>query len=151
MIRDAEYSDVEKLLEIGDGLFREALFYFGSLDKSKIRASLLDQIDSNIWFVKVAEVEGEIRGVMTGIVGDYFFADKKFGAQDMLYVLPEYRSDGVAADLVSNFIGWCDDMGADHVIGSSMNGNGKIDNLFKRMGFKYAGPKYILELDDGSR
>ena len=151
MIRDADYSDVDKLLEIGDGLFREALFYFGALDKEKIRESLYDHIDSNVWYVRLYEEGGILMGVMTGIVGDYFFADKKFAAQDMLYVVPEKRNGGIAGELVHDFVSWAENSGADHVIGSSMNGNGKIDNLFKRMGFKYAGPKYILELDDGSR
>lgn len=141
VVRAATDDDVPQIVDLMTGLWREdsgerdpfmdqgwparsgAVYYGGVLRHESYRC----------W---VAEVDGVVAGVLIGrIEPPGTIRPVRVADLESMYVRPGYRSHGVGAVLVTEFLGWARERGSDRASVTAYATNDKAIAFYQRQGF----------------
>jgi len=147
-IRKATTEDIPVLVEMGAEFAAYAPY---PVEYSKDAAStfLRALIDGGIGVVFVGCEEGVIVAYLAGAVYPLWYAANTCVAGEIAWwVDPDYRTGGMARELVRSFEGWAADKGAAFVSISDINVSGEfsVGSYFTRLGYKTTERTHIKEV-----
>lgn len=137
---DADYPYIKRLVE---RFYTEAVAEWGfTLDDEKLKA-IVRPLREYSW---MAEINGKVVGLLAGQVVYQHLDAKPIWQEFIWYVDPEYRSCGVR---LFNFVeAWCRANGIGKMIMVYLHNSKavKLDEFYKRMGFKPMETHFIKTL-----
>lgn len=150
--REATATDIPRLQELNSQLFQEdghrALDYNLDYDwsKSEDGAEFYNHmVTSDNCLALVAEHDNEILGYLCGEAKQHSTI-RPITVTDLedMYVVPEHRSRGIGAELISRFLKWSRTQGAKRVQVTTYCTNVKGIDFYKRNGFS----EYSITLEN---
>lgn len=148
-VRWALPDDLPAAMELARSLHAEANWYSERpFDLAHTERQYLSRLVGGDYFSFIAEVNGELAGVVFGFFVDLLTTPSKVAVEEILYVKPEYRNRRVGFALISEMEKWAAFKGADFVqIGISTGITPeKTDQLYRRNGFARYSDSYIKEV-----
>ena len=147
VIRRANNNDIKTLNIFLTCLIRDEKKYDSNINDNIIVNYYYETIiDKENNYLLVAEVNNNIVGYLYGYIennGDVCI--KKVSVIDALFVMEEYRSNGIANRLIDEFKKISKDNDVRYIEIKACNGNEKAISLYKRCGFKDI--KRIMQVD----
>ncbi|MCM1957917.1 GNAT family N-acetyltransferase [Acinetobacter modestus] len=147
-IRVASNNDIPILIKMGSAFIHESpTFKQRGFDPDKAARHFKWLLDGN-GVIFLAVHDGQIVGGFVGGITTDWQSDHKLAFDYVMYVMPKFRSSGVAKLLVETFIRWAKEMGADRInCGTATMVNTKhcID-LYSSLGFSVVGAFLEMEI-----
>ena len=147
-IREASHQDIPILIKMGAALTNESpTFKQRGFNPDKAARHFKWLLDGN-GVIFLAVHDGQIVGGFVGGITTDWQSDHKLAFDYVMYVMPKFRSSGVAKLLVETFIFWAKEMGADRInCGTATMVNTKhcID-LYTSLGFSVVGAFLEMEI-----
>lgn len=113
MIRNATREDLPALVDLSRQMVQESPRYsrltFAPWKLEHLLGALIDSPDG---FVMVADLEGELVGVMAAMVSDHWMAVERMASDFGLFILPGYRGGTSAMRMVRAYLEWARARGA---------------------------------------
>lgn len=148
-IRQATLLDLLALSELGqlyaDEAEKHELFPF-DLELTLTNAALTIQNENGCFLV--AFIGSEPVGFLWGYCHPLPWSKSKLAADNILYVVPEYRKTRVAFSLMREWEGWAKSRGAAQVqisIASGIDEESTV-SFYKKMGYSYTGQQFRKEV-----
>lgn len=147
LIRKVRTSDAEQYIRLKNLVWRDAykdIFpeeVFDEMDskvEEKVKKFPLNFYNDNTKICYVAEVDGNIVGLMYGTIKSMYeyFAEKGYADLVALYIKPEYQRYGIATKLKETFKEWAKENGADKFVIGVLKENKKARNVYEKWGGK---------------
>ena len=134
-MRNITEDDIHGILEMGHLMHQEGRFSQFDFNDEKVENLIKLLINNGIAII----TEG---GFFLGLVTEHFFGNDKISLDLALYVREGFRGEGIADQLIDEYIKVAREMGAvDIGIGNSM---GNVGGLYERHGFSKVGGVYRL-------
>ena len=147
-IRCATHDDVHLLVKMGAAFIHESpTFSERGYIPEKAAAHFKWLIDGN-GVIFLAIDDGKIVGGFAGGIVTDWQSDHKLAFDYVMYVLPKYRSSGVAKLLAETFVIWAKEMGANRIncgTATMINPKHCID-LYQSLGFNLVGAFLEMEV-----
>lgn len=140
-LRRATVDDLAVVLDIGDALTKEDAGKHAeafNLDwvVQEGAAAYTRMLGDERHTVTLAEVDGKAVGYLSGAVREpSTWRTARMAEIFALYVLPEYRSQGVGERLVRSFLPWAREQGADRIVVAAFAANEAALRFYRRVGF----------------
>lgn len=140
-LRRATLEDLAVVLEIGDALTMEDAGKHAeafNLDwiAQEGEAAYTRMLGDERHVVTLAEVDGRAVGYLSGAVRDpSTWRTARMAEIFALYVIPEYRSQGIGERLVRSFLRWARDQGAERIVVAAFAANEAALRFYRRVGF----------------
>lgn len=140
-LRQAKVGDLAVVLEIGDALTKEDAGKHAeafNLDwiAQEGEAAYTRMLGDERHVVTLAEVDGRAIGYLSGAVrGPSAWRTVPMAEIFELYVIPEYRSQGIGERLVRSFLRWARDQGAERIVVAAFAANEAALRFYRRVGF----------------
>ena len=147
MIRKAELKDVPAVVRLVKEFFEESLSEYGLLLESKTIFETLENYAKNYIGI-VAEENGEIVGVVGGLVSSSIFDKGQLVGQETIwYVDKRFRGGVIGLKLIKAFEEECKIRGAKLIAMVNMGNlyTDVLDKIYKRRGYKLMERQYIRE------
>lgn len=100
-------------------------------------------------FVRVAEHDGELTGVLLGTIETYWWADQKSGARVATDLLFYSKRVGDGAKMMREMIDWAFSrprvVKVETAISSGMIEGERADRFYERLGFQKRGSLYVMD------
>jgi Sortase and related acyltransferases len=140
-------ADIAAMIALGRELHVESRFRTLALDEDRMLAIGRRGLENGNPALMVAERNGEIVGMATVILGDYFFSPVRTATVQLLYVLPKARGGLAAVKLLRAIRRWAEQNGARdiHVNVTTGIDAARTDRFLRKMGFRQTGGNYVLE------
>lgn len=138
-IRDYQETDKDQLrsLIIESSLYQKQQLEQEKIDAEKVKEEMSNFFEKNLkdetWHYIIAEDEGRVIGFVTTEVSTVYI---RSGFINDLYVLPEYRKQGVGKQLLEAGLQWLKDRGVMKVTLAVHISNTEAINLYTNAGFK---------------
>ena len=144
MIREATREDAPAIVDILAALHE--ITSFAPVDFSEVKAkhAVVSFIEGG-QFARVIDLDGEIAGVMIGIVFPTWFGSDLIAVDIALYVKPECRGFA-SVRLVKQFIAWAKDKGAKQIRPGISTGDKSGGRIYRSLSFKDLGESFYLTL-----
>ncbi len=143
MIRDAKVEDWTQLVALGETLLAKTPYSGIELDRQQTLRVYGQCLSSALGFAKVAEQNGEITGLMLGLVDRLWWSKARF-ASDLIFYCTDGRS---GVPLLRAFVSWAWTIPGVVEISCAQSSAlkvGQTGKLYQRLGFKKAGGLWTL-------
>ena len=144
--RYAEWEDVDRLLEMMRSLYEHDSVPFDEARSRKATHELVSSMDSaitdlgRIWLI---ESNGEIAGYVVLTFGFIIEYGGSHGFIDELFVLPEFRGQGLGGLAVEYVSSMCRSLGMKVILLEVAFENPQAHALYERMGFREHGRRLM--------
>ena len=128
MIKQLEHDDCLwwGALALCKQMYEESGYHNVTYSEARVGRTLDYCIKSG--FARIVTEQHKFVGIMAGEITHYSFSDDKLAQDIVLYVIPEYRNQGIAKALVEDFVYWASVRGAREVlVGLSHTNSEKIN------------------------
>lgn len=142
MIRDATLDDIPALLALGARMHAESPHFLQiAFSAEKLEATLRNVLAAEGGFLVVADVGGQVAGVMMGLAMQHWCSDDIVATELALYVEPECRGSLLAARLIRRYLSWAGALGAKIITAGVSTGVNveQTARLYEAMGMKRFG------------
>lgn len=142
MIRPAKPQDVPAIIRMALQALNEEPYPYLVIDKAKVERTVKHVVSSAQHFSWVAEVGGEVRGVVGAVVDDCMFYERKQATVVQFYAK---EAPGEGVKLIREFLRWARSRPAIKMIVFTLEGGAdpRIGLMLKRMGLSTALPIYM--------
>lgn len=140
LVRQAIDSDLEPVMDLIKEFQAESVDDFGLYcDENYARKAILAYRDTAF----ILEVNGQIRGVLGGVVTNYPLNQDKVFQEFMWYVSRPYRKYGLI--LLKRVEQWCQEQGINKIIMAHLGDHigTKLESLYIKLGYKHLECHYI--------
>lgn len=143
--------DFEQLNELGRWFQENSAYKKCGWSDEKFASIYLSSLnDDSVYFVRVAEMDGDIQGVFFGLITEYFFSDKKIAMDQVVCFHPEKRKNASKSliKMFKEFECWAKKKGAvECCIGvtSGIASDG-YEKLIERVGYQRVGSWFKREV-----
>lgn len=147
MIRKATAQDIPALVALGSRMHAESpRFSKLRFSPEKLTDTLTDIEANPLGFIWLGEVDGDVAGVMVGLIYEHWCSTDAVSTDLALYVEPAYRGSMLAARLINRYKQWAKVNGAVLLQVGVSTGveTEQTARLYEAMGFKRFG--VILEV-----
>ena len=103
-IRDAQVDDIPRLMELAKETISRSIDAHAPMDEGAIRRQMLYCVSSKSQFLMVAEVDGQVEGMLAGTVDKIWYSTKKV-AQEIFFYTTE-KGSHAAGLLARRWIRW---------------------------------------------
>jgi GNAT superfamily N-acetyltransferase len=145
-VRPAQAKDIEQVNVMVAAMSNESPRYSRyPVNPSKVRNLVTYFCDGPEGGGFVAEFNGEIVGMIAGMVVESRTHDYKFAADVGVYVTPEHRGSSAALRLIRMWEAWAFAQGADEVnlgISTDVNAEQTV-HIYGRLGYKMSGRSMV--------
>jgi len=152
LVRPVEPADIETCVELGRLLHSESPHYC-HLEYSEAKVSSLVEacITQPNFCGFVAEHDGEIVGMMAGVISQHFFSSFSFATDLTVFVKPESRGSTAAIRLITAFCIWAEAMKCNEIRCGVSTGirEEASDRMYKKFGFVERGTMYVKHIEAG--
>lgn len=147
-VHAATPDDMRPLIEFLIGRFHaEFSEWFPAVSVDKVISYVGNLIENGVVFI-AANDQGEILGVLSGIVSSYWFSDEKMVQDGFFYVAPEHRGTRAASALLKSLKAWANMKGMDLHCSTISGGDvEKRDKFYDRNGLTRIGGIYRKKVD----
>ncbi len=148
IVRRATLDDLPAFLRLGQEMRNESNTSFPPIDSARVRRQIAATENLPETLYAAIAVDGDVIGMITGVIGDYAFSPERRAACDLLFVRPQHRGAVAARKLVESFCDWAAENGARSVfigISTAVNPE-RSGKFFERIGFEPLGPIYRKEV-----
>jgi len=149
-IRFGTREDIEVILTLSSELHAESRFKERSIDQKKTRGVIESMLanPAQACILLAQSSDGEIVGLLAGVVMEYFFTQGVMAQDRCFYVQPASRGSSAAVKLLMAFRKWAELRKADELC---VNMSVAIDvdrfnKLMTHMGFNYCGSNFSFKL-----
>jgi GNAT superfamily N-acetyltransferase len=146
-LRQATPADVPAMIDLARPTFEQFVPFGGS---EEMVAHMLSGLAAYGGYVRIHEVEGELRGFLAGMIGPFRpWGEVKCALEMLFYIAPEHRRSRLAFMLISDFLGWGRAKGCDLAVVSAnhLAGDPRVGRLYERLGFRPIETAYIKRID----
>mgnify|MGYP006281764159 CR=1 FL=1 len=151
IIKDAKSEDIEVIQELNTRLSeKEAEEFDPTIDPEWISTEeafkhYKQRIQEKDGFAKKVEHNEQVVGYAIGGIhgSESYREDLKIAELETMYILPEYRSNGIGTELVENFTTWAEKEDADRLRVEATAQNEDAIRFYRENGFK----DYALTLE----
>lgn len=149
-IRAARVEDIDTIVEMGVAMVAESRYRGVSYAPEKVAKAMEAVIAGNGGAGFVAEVDGQIVGGAFAFLTAPWFSRVPIACDLAVFVAPEHRRNGVAAQLVQALLWWAKQIGVHHVdlaisTGVEAEATGR---LYEKLGGTFVGGIYTWRLAD---
>lgn len=148
MIRSADKSDLDDLVEMGRAMHAESNYAPLAFSELVYRRFLEAVLEHEQCCILIAERNQGVVGVYIGVVNNAFFSMDKIAQDVLLYVTPEHRGGMAAMWLIKAFEAWAMEQGAIQIRpGISVGGPIEVAaRLYHAAGYQTAGYTFVKNL-----
>ncbi len=141
-VRLAKTSELKVVQDLNHELFISDNRHFGELSlnwpyEEQGKTYFQSMISGEAGVCYVAEIAGEIVGYLAGRMrsGSKVYPGKR-AELDNMFIMEEYRSQGVGKQLVEEFFKWCKGRGAEYVMVNAYSPNTRALAFYEKQGFE---------------
>ncbi|CAM3844996.1 GNAT family N-acetyltransferase [Parendozoicomonas haliclonae] len=148
-IRWAAPDDWAQVKELSKKLHSEAAWYNSHpFDEDHAHKEYLRRINGGDRFSFVVELEGQIVGILVGFFSTLHTCPLKIATEEIVYVLPEYRSMKIGFLLIREMENWAEFNGADVAKVGNSTGitSSRTAERYKAMGYQPYSDVFLKEL-----
>lgn len=138
------------VLKAANQLHEESRFSVYGMNQQVLRETLQQYVEDITRLGMVVSYQGEVVGGILAHVERCFANAARMAYDDILYVIPEHRNQGIAKLLIDIYITWCLDQGINSInmtAGSGITPE-KTEQLFLSKGFKPTAVIYEYQAGD---
>lgn len=142
-IRQATEEDIPKAFDLVHEFQKESMDDFGfSCDDSY----LLDLMPKLVMTTLILEIDGEVRGLLTGVISNYVGNREPVYQEIMWFVSKKYRKYGIK--LLQYLEKWCKERNINQIIMVCLGNHTEqaLDKLYKSFGYRTLEVQYIKQL-----
>jgi GNAT superfamily N-acetyltransferase len=146
-VRPATVEEVPDLTMLGALMHYESPRYAAmDYDQAKVQGRFRHAIGEGGCFV--AYEGDDLVGMAAAMTGEHFFSRTRFGADYIVYVLPEHRGGTAAVRLVRALERWAASKGAtEMLLGVSVGSDDeRTARLYERLGYRRSGISLVRDL-----
>jgi GNAT superfamily N-acetyltransferase len=149
-VRPAHVDDIDTIVEMGAQMVAESRYRGVTYAPEKVAAAMESVIAGNQGAGFVAEVDGAIVGGAFAFLTSPWFSRVPIACDLAVFVAPEHRRNGVAAQLVQAVLWWAKQIGVHHVDLSISTGveAEATGRLYEKLGGSFVGGIYTWRLGD---
>lgn len=148
-LRDFTIEEWEQWVPLSVNFMRESQFADLTFDYSKGHSFMINILQRDDYFVKLAEVDDQPAGFIVGFVEPFVFSWDLKGEDILQYVVPSKRRQGIGQALAQAFIDWCEQKGCKRVhflSGSGINRESAA-KLYEKVGGEHIGDLYAVRMN----
>ncbi|MDO8932830.1 MAG: GNAT family N-acetyltransferase [Rhodocyclaceae bacterium] len=149
-IRGARHEDFDRFMVLARAMHEESRFRRYPINEAKVKELFGLHIDkAAAYCVLLAErADGQLVGMLGGLVTDFFFSDARVAQDRVFFVLPEARGTSAAVRLLAAFRRWAENRQVDEL---EINMSVAVDmprfnRLMTHLGFACCGSNFHLYL-----
>lgn len=145
-IRQGDTDDIPLLIELGRKMHKESP-RFRNMDYSEAKLIQLGKAVADQGGMFIAEYDGQITGMMIGMVTEHFFGYDLMAMDFVFYVDQDHRGGTIGLRLIKKFEAWAKALGARVItLGISTEIEAKrTGELYRRFGYRDAGEIFVKE------
>ncbi len=150
MIREADYTDIDRIFELGIEAQSKAAAPF-QVEPIRARKTIAQFVQSPARFAWVLDVKEVIQGVLLGGIEPVWYSADKQASDLLFYVTDNPCATGGGRMLLKKFMAWSKDRGAKGMMMAvSMGGPStqNTDKMYRKLGFETIGSMHLLSLED---
>lgn len=141
-VRRAEPLDISALTAMLVEMHQQTELPTPPISSEKMIAKINEVIHKGVVFVAIEE--NRLVGSVGGMVGQDWWSDQKFLADNWFYVSPDHRKSSIALKLIKNFIEVANDAKLPVRLGHIFSGDiDRKDKLFEKLGMIKAGSVFV--------
>lgn len=149
-IREAQASDIERVLEMGHRFLREGPYSREISSNMETTSHLAHAILSNpLAKILVNDENGNLTGLMVFIVYDHYFSGEKTAGEVIWYVEPEYRNTFTGIALLRAAQRMAREMGAttmQFTAPATLGSDERIPKMYEMLGYHPVETTYARKL-----
>ena len=143
MIRYATEGDIEDSVKIAVEFIEEGYYADLPVDKDMMHAHARRALEEWHWLYLIEEIDGKQAGFFSAHIEDTLFGPGRIASQDLMFILPKYRTGMAAVRFLKEFESWAKKNGCLNLyFAPSVHVDPRFDSLSKRLGFEYIGPQF---------
>ena len=144
-LRLATCNDLADIARLGRMMHQESSFAPLDYDVDRVKETIGCLIDKNQFVVVVEDTNGEIVGVMAGMVEQSWFGGDMIANDLGLFLDPKVRGGRLAFRLVAAWITWSKMAGAKQIRPGVVSGSKAAEEMYERMGFRKTGATFCMK------
>ncbi len=144
-IRKATIQDKNQIVALMAEMHSESHYSRLKINTDKMLSSLnyWIQAKDNEAILLIAELDGNVVGLIAASINEHWGSDSKFSHQDLYTVARDHRNKGVGGELFNAFFSWAKNH-VDHIHASAFSGTGAgLDKICEKIGMVRAGSAYV--------
>ncbi len=149
MIREATPSDLSAMIAMSKAMHLESpVFSSLTWDEGLVAYHGLNNITNNDCLALVADVDGQLIGMLLASVSRHFFSYDLMTIDSALYVKPENRGGSVMARMILAYVAWAKVKGAVRVVIGHSTGvkKDKAVAYYQKLGFTHCGDSMEMRI-----
>lgn len=136
MIRKAVEQDIDTINNLLTLLIQDERKYNSNINPEfKVTNMYNNKINDDSRLILVYEVEGKVIGYIYGFLDESPVTIYPEATLDALYVEESYRGNGIATELINEFVKWCKENHAVSIEVGVLSKNNKAVNLYRKNKF----------------
>jgi len=147
IVRKAELDDVFDVLVLCNAFCKESPRQYGKFNNKKTQANLEGAISSDNTEIFVLEKDGEIVGMLAGLITAHLFSDVTMATELAMFITKEHRGGMAFARLIKAYEQWAKDMGVNLAYLCDMEGVQNLEKAYNRFGFYKLETAYCKEIN----
>lgn len=141
----ATVADLPAICVLGRAMHQESTFAPMDYDLERVKETLGGLMDKSQFVVVAEGTNGEVIGVMAGMVTQSWFGNDMVANDLALFVHPDHRGGMLAARLIKTFVKWARLAGAKQIRPGVISGCKVADALYEKLGFRRCGATFVME------
>ena len=145
-IRVGDTDDIPSMIALGKKLHEESPRFMG-MDYSEKKLFELGKVVAGQGGLFIAEYDGEIVGMVVGLISEHFFGHDLMASDLTFYIHKDHRGGTLGVRLMKQFEAWAKCMGARVIsLGISTEIDAKrTGDLYRRIGYRTRGEMFVKE------
>lgn len=140
-VRIGREEEIEQAIELGRLYHMESPYRDIPFDAERGRALCKTVLDHGLALVAV---DGDkMVGMMGAVITNYFFSEEPVSQDILIYVHPDYRSQGIAGRFIGSYVQWALERGVKpwNIFLGIISGihNQSTESLYRSLGFETCG------------
>lgn len=150
MIRRHSLADVEEMLDHIQQWHSQSRFRKTVFDRQKMKYMLTGNVNNSMFYAAliIDDKSGKIVGGLCASIMAYVWSHEAHAYDHFFYILPDYRTENAATELVENYLEWAHERRVKEAYLQNITGDRveAFSKFAKKLGFKLIGTTYSREL-----
>lgn len=139
IIRTAKYEDLPTLLQFEQGVIEAERPFCPDMQQEKFHYyDLAELLNKDTAEAIVAEEDGQLVGAGYAEIREtrHYYKHDKISYLGFMYVLPEWRGQGINQRIMDALFQWSHQQGIEHFVLDVFSGNASAIKAYEKVGFK---------------
>lgn len=141
----ATLDDLPDLVVLGREMHGTSTYAPMDFDAERLKETITELMNKSQFVVVAEGTNGEVIGVMLGMVTQSWFGRDMVANDLALFVTRDERGGMAAVKLIKAFVHWAKLAGAKQIRPGVTTGHTRAEKLFERLGFARCGASFVME------